>query len=224
MKRLLFLALTFAFLFVPMARAAEQPKSTRDADAPKAPRKEDKEAFYARLARGPSRVCKKEIAKDKQGHVLAVYIVGKSRISTALGKNKGLEIAEKRAVIDGKGRFLQWLKEGATIREGKSDETVIVLEGTAEEGKEGAPRETGRAIEKNTTKFQSVATGMIRGLQPVYYNQDGDGKMYIIVMKWSAKSNAAAAQVDKAIRSANKKPKKGNKNIPNQKGVLDDDD
>ncbi len=223
-----FLALSLVALFITAALLpADNPQDKKD----------DKEALYARLAGGPSGVCKTEMEKDNKGRIGAVLVVGKSRISTVLGKAKGLEIAQQRAVNDAKGKFMQWLKEDVTIRQGQDDETVILLEGMEEDGKDGGKKESGKAIEKNTTKFESVAKGLLRGLQIVYYDQDGKELAYTVVMKWSTKSNEAARQAEKELNrpadndlgkpggpsgTSTKRPGE-DKTIPSKKGVIDDD-
>jgi hypothetical protein len=224
-----FLALSLVALFVTAALlpADDNPQEKKD----------DKAALYARLAGGPSGVCKTEMEKDNKGRISAVLVVGKSRISTVLGKAKGIEIAQQRAVNDAKGKFMQWLKEDVSVRQGQDDETVVLLEGMEEDGKDGGKKESGKAIEKNTTKFESVAKGLLRGLQIVYYDQDGKELTYTVVMKWSTKSNQAAAQAEKELNrppdedlkkpggptgTPTKKPGE-DKTIPSKKGVIDDD-
>ena len=70
--------------------------------APRADEKEDKEKkaeLYARIAQGPPGVSKVEQDKEKNGRIRSVLIVGRARISTVLGKEKGIQDAAHFAHI-----------------------------------------------------------------------------------------------------------------------------
>ncbi len=250
MKPRLLLILTAALLIaLPAAASAEEVskekkdstlplkadgKDLKDGDNEK--KKDSKDELYAQLAQLPAGVCKKEIAKDKQGRIQAILIVGTSPIRTSLGKAKAIEVAQLRAVNSAKIKFVQWLKEDVTARQGQDDETVILTEGAEEAGKEDANRESSKVIEKNTTKFESVSKSLVRGLQIVYFEQQGKEKNYVVIMKWSAKNNAEAARIDKELNNPGdkagdketKKPtpkrKPDDKTIPDKKGKVPDDD
>lgn len=215
----------------PPLNAADKDRKDGDKD-----KKDSKDELYAQLAQLPAGVCKKEIGKDKQGRIQAILIVGKSPISTTLGKARGIELAQQRAINSAKIKFVQWLKEDVTVRQGQEDETVILTEGAEEDGKEDAKRESGKAIEKNTTKFESVSKSLVRGLQIVYFEQQGKEKNYVVIMKWSVKNAAEAARIDKELNDPGDKPgdketkksppkrKPDDKTIPDKKGKVPDDD
>jgi hypothetical protein len=50
-----------------------------------------------------------KIQKDKKGHIFSCVVVGQSRISTALGKAKGLEMARDNANLVCSAEFVKWL-------------------------------------------------------------------------------------------------------------------
>src|SRR5207247_5089550 len=104
------------------------------------------------------------IKKDKQGRIQSVVVVGKSRISTVLGPAKGLEVARQRAELDAKAQFVKWLKESVRVQTKADDETVILLEGNDKDGQ----RESGKTVEKTSQQMESIAQGLIRGLQVLY--------------------------------------------------------
>jgi hypothetical protein len=249
-SRLLLILAVAVFVALPAGAGAEQadregkdsfkPLKTADKnlkDNGDKEKKDSKDDLYGQLAQLPSGVCKKEIAKDKQGRIQAILIVGKSPISTTLGKARGIELAQQRAINACKIKFVQWLKEDVSVRQTQEDETVILTEGSEEEGKDDAKRESGKAIEKNTTKFETVSKSLVRGLQVVYFEQQGKEKTYVVIMKWSAKNNAEAARLDKELnspggdKSGDKETKKAppkrkpeDKTIPDKKGRVPDDD
>jgi ribosomal protein S5 len=208
-------------------------KEKKDGDKEK---KDGKDELYAQLAQLPAGVCKKELGKDKQGRIQAILVVGRATISTSLGKARGIELAQQRAINSAKIKFMQWLKEDVTVRQGQEDETVILTEGAEEDGKDDAKRESGKAIEKNTTKFETVSKGLVRGLQVVYFEQQGKEKTYVVIMKWSTKNAAEAARIDKELNNPGDKPgdketkkptpkrKPEDKTIPDKKGKVPDDD
>jgi hypothetical protein len=181
--------------------------------------KDPKAEMYSQLARGPACVCKLE--KDGTGRIESLLIVGKSPIHTSLGVTKAIEVATQRATNDAKAKFLQWLGEKAKVRVSQEDETIVLQEGT-EDDKDGATRESSKAIEKNTTKFETVSKHLLRGLQMVYFEQQGKDKTYVVILKYSAKATEAAADAasDKASKSGEKGA--GKKTVPDKKGVIPD--
>jgi hypothetical protein len=179
--------------------------------------KADKAELYARLAAGPPGVSKVEMEKERAGRIRSLLVVGRARISTVLGKEKGIQDAQDKAIINAKSRYLQWLKEEASVHQGAEAETVIITEGSEEGGKE-ALKEYGKSIDKTTTKYESVAKGLVSGLQVVYYDQDGEAKTYTVIMKWTDRKPAAK---DKG-RDKEATPPKKDKTIPSKKGIIDD--
>ncbi len=56
-----------------------------------------------------------KIQKGKKGQITSCVVVGQARISTALGKAKGLELARDKANLDCSAQFVKWLKEEASV-------------------------------------------------------------------------------------------------------------
>src|SRR5262249_61095182 len=50
------------------------------------------------------------IKRDAKGRITSCVVVGQSRISTVLGKAKGLEVARTRARVDASAQFSRGLK------------------------------------------------------------------------------------------------------------------
>lgn len=161
-------------------------------------------------------------------------MVGQARISTALGKAKGLEVARDKADLGASAEFVKWLNEDTAVYESREDETVILLERAGNAGADDEPAETGKAIEKSSKKMERVSKGLVRGLQPLYKAVDGDGKTYTLIKGWSLKNSEATKEVasDSADdapkgaksgrRTAAKKPKKVDKDIESDSVVSDD--
>ncbi len=104
------------------------------------------------------------IQKDAQGRITSCIVVGQSRISTVLGAAKGKEIARERARLDASGQFVTWLKEKVSVHVKSDDQTTLFLEG-AEGNDKDALKESGKAVESTSKTMDSVANGLIRGLQ-----------------------------------------------------------
>lgn len=147
------------------------------------------------------------IKTSEKGKITSCIIVGHSRISTALGKAKGLEIARQRAEMDAKAQFVKWLKEKVSVRAGTDDETIVFLEGSEDNDKE-ALREYGKAVEKTTKKMDSIAEGVIRGCQLLHVETNGSDKMYTLVYGWDAKTAEATKKVKEINDSDTKVAKK----------------
>jgi len=158
------------------------------------------------------------VKKDKKGRILSCIVVGQSRISTALGKSKGLEVARDKAGLACSAEFVKWLKEDVKIFQSTDDETIILL--TGEEGGENESiLESAKAVEKSTKKIESVSTGLIRGLLILHKEVDSADKTYTLVKGWKAETADAAKKIDDkspkdSIKSASKK--KQDKNIEDE--------
>jgi hypothetical protein len=125
------------------------------------------------------------IQKNKKGNIRAFVVVGQARISTSLGKNKGLELARNKANLACSAEFVKWLKEEVSVYESNDEETVILLEGS-EEGDGESLTESGKSVEKSSRKMESLSKGLVRGLQLIHKEVDGDGKTYTIIKGWKA--------------------------------------
>ena len=94
------------------------------------------------------------IQKDKKERITSCIVVGQSRISTALGKAKGLEVARKRADLSASAEFVKWLKQDVTVVENTDEDTVTLLEGSEEDNKDTL-KESGKAVEKTGSKMET---------------------------------------------------------------------
>ena len=171
------------------------------------------------------------IKKDKQGRITSCIIVGQSRISTVLGKTKGLQDARDKARLDGSAQFVKWLKEKVRVHEKSENETILFIEGSEDNDNE-ALKESGKAVEKNTKKFQSISEGMVRGLQVLHLEVSNKDQTYTLVLGWSADDAKAAEQAEKGNVGTTSKdagPKKQgesktakDKNIEDKKATSED--
>ena len=158
------------------------------------------------------------IKTDKRGQIKSCIIVGQTGISTALGKEKGLEIARDKASLNVSAEFVKWLKEEVSVYQARDDENIILMEGTGEPDKE-ALKETGKAIERSSTKIESISKGLVRGLQLLHKDISEDGKTLTLVKGWKAdmveatKKVAADSKSDTPEKPAAGKDSTGKKKI-----------
>ena len=135
-----------------------------------------------------------KIKTNDQGRIQSVVVVGQSRISTALGQAKGLEIARTRAQLAARGEFVKWLKEKVRVRVQTDDETILLLEGSEGKGVE-ALKESGKAIEKTSQQMETVAEGLVRGLEVLHTEVNAKEQTYTVILGWAAKTADAAQAV-----------------------------
>ena len=158
-----------------------------------------------------------KIQKDKKGHIVSCVVVGQARISTSLGKAKGLELARNKANLDCSAQFVKWLKEDVQINESGGDESVVLMEGT--EGDDGdSLKESGKSVEKSSKKMESVSKGLVRGLQMLHKDVDGGKKLYTVVKGWKADNSEGVKKISADSASdepAGKKEKSGNSDSAN---------
>lgn len=151
------------------------------------------------------------IQKNKKGHITACMVVGQARISTSLGKAKGLELARNKANLDCSAQFVKWLKEEISLYESNDEETVILLEG--EEGSDDdSLKESGKSVEKSSKKMESLSKGLVRGLQVLHKDVDGEGKTFTIIKGWKADTAEGVKKVSADLASdepESKESKKG---------------
>ena len=150
------------------------------------------------------------IKKDKKGRILSCITIGQARVSTVLGKGKGLEIARQKADLDSSGQFVKWLKENVTINLSSDDETVVLMEGT-EGGSSDSLSESGKAVEKSSKKMQAVSQGLVRGLEVIYKDVDGDGKTFTLVKGFKADNANGAKRLRAELASDQPNSKAGHK-------------
>ena len=131
------------------------------------------------------------IKKDDKGRVQSLIVVGQARISTVLGAIKGKEVGRKRAEQSAKAAFVKWLGEAIVICENSANETTLFLQG--EEGKDkDTLSEAGKAVEKTSDTYKSVAAGLVRGLTLLHSELNAEDKEYSVVYGWSLANSKSA--------------------------------
>jgi hypothetical protein len=150
------------------------------------------------------------IKKNRQGRITSCVAVGQARISTVLGKGKGLEVARQKADLDASAQFVKWLKEEVTVNLSSDEETVILLEG-AESGEDDSFAESGKSVEKTSRKMQSVANGLIRGMQIIYKDVDGEGRTYTLIKGWKADNSEGVKRLRADLASDRPRSNAGEK-------------
>jgi len=162
------------------------------------------------------------IKKDDKGRIISFMVVGQARISTVLGKPKGLQLARDKARLDAAAQLVKWLSEKVSIHQKSEDETILFIEGSEDNDQE-ALKEAGKAIEKTTTVIESVAQGMIRGLEVLYFEQSEKDKTYTIVLGWDASTAKATEEVKAAneggptVKDEPVKPERSKRFLPDKK-------
>lgn len=177
-------------------------KSARKADAPQngdetnaaAIAKEDGAAWVERVAKlGPG---VHRIKKDSRGRISSCVVVGQARISTALGASKGVQVARDKANLAASAEFVRWLKESVRVHQKSDDELILFTEGSEADGAAAAAlTESGKAVEKSSTQMESVAEGLVRGLQLLHADVSKDDKQYTVVKGWKADTAEATRSV-----------------------------
>jgi hypothetical protein len=210
------IALTVVFVFGGFVMSANAENA--NSEEPNKPTVEEQLAKIAKLGPGVH-----AIKKDKNGRILSCVVVGQSRISTVLGKTKGLQIARDKASLSCAAEFAKWLKEDVIVHESAREENVILTE-----GKEGAEQdslsESGKAIEKNSKKMQSLSRALVRGLQVIHKEVDASGKIYTIIKGWKADSSEGVKRVaaDLASDEPSANGHKNDKTIENDSATSED--
>ncbi|MCB9921812.1 MAG: hypothetical protein H6822_06505 [Planctomycetaceae bacterium] len=175
-----------------------------------------------------------QIKKDRKGRIISCVVVGQSPISTVLGKAKGVEMARSKADLACSASFVKWLKEEVTVYQTSDGESIILIEGT--ESADGDTLvESGKAIEKESTKMESVSKGIVRGLQVIHKYVNGEDKTYTLVKGWKADSadgvkKVASDLADDGVESSSgsnkktSKSKRADKRIESDSATSDDAD
>jgi hypothetical protein len=156
------------------------------------------------------------VMKDAKGRVTSCVVVVQSRVGTALGRAKGLELARARARLAALAEFRRWLREEVRVYEKVEDESVTLVEakGAGEDG----PAEAGKAVEKATRRFESVAAGLVRGARVLHAEVDGHGGTYTLVLGWDAATSRAAQRAEGVLKGAAERGRK----VGNKKETADD--
>jgi hypothetical protein len=132
-----------------------------------------------------------KVKKNDDGAVTALVTIGQARISTALGKAKGLERARRTAALNADTEFSKWLKAKVSVSESEDSEDIILLENDG--GKE--PKETGKAVEKTSRKMELYSEGLLRGLQVIHVDQDPESETLTVIKGWKADTAAGTKKV-----------------------------
>ena len=148
-----------------------------------------------------------EVQKDKKGQITSCIIVGQARISTALGKAKGIELARDKANLDCSAQFVKWLKEEVSVYQSNEDESIILMEGS-EEKENDSLKESAKSVEKSSKKMESVSKGAVRGLQMLHKETDGNGKTYTVVKGFKASNLDALKKLSEDLKSDEPSSKK----------------
>jgi hypothetical protein len=146
------------------------------------------------------------VRKDKKRRVTSCVIVGQARVSTALGRAKGLELARARARLAALAEFRRWLREEVRVYETVEDESVTLVE--AERAGEDGPTEAGKAVEKASRRFESIAGGLVRGARVLHAEVDGPGSTYTLVLGWDAATSRAAQKAEGDLKGATNRGRK----------------
>ncbi len=178
-----------AVLFLTTAGPVWAAEDEGEKASPEKPSVEEAMRNIARLGPGVH-----AIKTDKKGRILSCMVVGQARISTVLGKSKGIEMARDRANLATSAEFVKWLKEEVSVHQANEEEAVLFIEGS-EENDEDALKESGKSVEKSSTKMESVAKGLVRGLQVLHKEVDGEGKTYTVVKGWKADTSQGVKKV-----------------------------
>jgi hypothetical protein len=141
------------------------------------------------------------VIKDKEGRIVSLLVVGQSRISTVLGKSKGLEVAREKADLDAEARFVQFLNKG-TVKMTRStdDETIELYEGT-EGGGEDSLKVASKASERLVVKKESAVQGFVRSLQKVAESINSEDKTLTVIKAWEADTDKSAKKLASDLAS-----------------------
>jgi len=140
------------------------------------------------------------IEKNKKGHIISCVVVGQARISTALGKAKGMELAHDKANLACSAEFVKWLKEEASLYQSNEDDTIFLLEGS-EGDEDDVQAESPQSIERSSKKMETLSKGLVRGLRMLHRDVDGEGKTLTIVKGWKADTAEGTKKVASDLAS-----------------------
>ena len=188
MKKILFVPATVVVLTFALAAATALAADKNEGAKPKAASVEEQMDNLVKQGPGVH-----NIKKDSKGRVQSLVVVGQAKISTVLGVAEGKQRARKKAEQSAKAEFVKWLKDSPEIRKNSNDESTIFLQGQGEgdNGKE-AQSEAGKKVEKDSESYKSVAAGIVRGLQLLHADMNGEEKTCTLVYGWSLANSKAA--------------------------------
>ncbi len=161
---------------------------------------ESREEIVARLADLGDGV--HEVKMNENGTLRSLKVVGSSRISTVLGKAKGLQTAQKKATLKANAAFVEWIKNEVSSVSLDEEETIVTLKGDGEN-----VSEEGKATERQAAVIRTRAQGLVRGLSLVAKDQTED--MMTLIYLWTPARANAAKVVGKVNDSDEPTPAKG---------------
>jgi hypothetical protein len=112
-------------------------------------------------------------------------------------------VARDRAALAAKAEFVKWLKEKVSVYSKTEDETILFLEGS-EQNDADTLKESGKSVEKTGKKIETIAEGLVRGLQVIHTEVSDKDKTLTIVYGWDAKTAEATKKVRKDLNSDEK--------------------
>jgi hypothetical protein len=135
-----------------------------------------------------------KVKTNKRGEITSCVVIGQARISTVLGKTKGVMTARTQARLAAVAEFRKWLKENVSVYEKSENEAIMVLEGKEGAG-EDSLKEAGKAVEKTSTRYESFAQGVVRGMQIVHVDVNAEDKQLTLVLGWDRATSEATKKV-----------------------------
>lgn len=192
MLRFLVAITVVAFVSVSTSSLAAQVR-INTAQSKKSQKSDPKKDIHAAIEAGPG---VHVVKRDDKGRIQTCLVVGEARISTVLGKAQGLLNAKKQARLKCEAEFVKWIKTSVDVHAKNENEMVLFLEGSQENDKETL-KESGKSIDKTSESIQTAAKGLVRGFEPVFQDADTKGRIYTLVVRWSAQNVTAAKAVQK---------------------------
>jgi hypothetical protein len=132
-----------------------------------------------------------KIKKNGNGVVTSLVTVGQARISTTLGRAKGIERARRVAALNADAEFSKWLSSRVSIAETEDSEDILLIENDGGE----VPKETGKSVERSSRKMELMSEALVRGLQMIYVDQDPESEFLTVIKGWKADSAEGAKKV-----------------------------
>lgn len=191
--------ITVALLFAGHIAMAENPAGATAQE--NAANTQDSIQELAELGPGVHRV-----KKTANNVFKSCVVVGQARISTVLGKSKGLATARRNAKLKAESEFVSWLKTNTASVRSSGDETEFTLKG---EGTSTA--ESGKSTETSVETITSCAQGAIRGLSLIGSHCDTETSTLTLVYAWKPDFAKLADQVESAMEPNQKKQSRANR-------------
>jgi hypothetical protein len=186
MKKILFVPATVVVLTFALAAVTASAADKKEVAKPKAASVE--EQMDSLVKQGPG---VHNIKKDSKGRVQSLIVVGQARISTVFGAAEGKLRARKKAEQSAKAALVQWFKDNVEVYENNENQGTVFMQGE-EGGDKDARNEAGKKVEKDSDSYKSAAAGIVRGLQLLHADMNGEEKTCTLVYGWSLANSKAA--------------------------------